>query len=158
MNKIKDKGLAKKIILMATVDQKIRKDYVKDRSLVNKMVRVDHINTRKIKNFVSEHGWPTISLVGKKASHMAWLLVQHADHDLDFQLLCLKLLKQAEKKNDINKQNIAYLTDRVLVNQGKKQIYGTQSYYDDKGELSLYTIKNKRKVNDRRSNMGLGPI
>lgn len=38
-----------------------------------------------MKKIVKKHGWPGISLVGKKASVGAWLLAQHADRDLRFQ-------------------------------------------------------------------------
>lgn len=50
---------------------------------------------------------------------MAWLLVQHMDNDLPFQKWFIQHLRKGG-------QNWQYLTDRILVNQGKSQKYGTQ--------------------------------
>lgn len=47
--------------------------------------KIDKKNTLKIKKIIERYDWPTINLVGKKASKNAWLLVQHADHDVKFQ-------------------------------------------------------------------------
>jgi len=59
-------------------------------------------------------------LVGKKASQGAWLIAQHADHDLKFQKKCLKLLAEKLKIKKVEPRNFAYLTDRVLVNSRQK--------------------------------------
>lgn len=134
-----NKTLAQEILIMARLDQLVRKSG-KD------IVPVDQKNLIRIKQIVSNYGWPTISLVGKKASHMAWLLVQHADTDLKFQKHCLGLMKKAVKKKEVQLSDTAYLTDRVLVNQGKQQIYGTQFYKP---------IKNRQNLNTRRIKMGL---
>ena len=126
---------------MARLDQAVRKSG-------GEITVVDQKNLTRMKQIVSDFGWPTISLVGKKASHMAWLLVQHADEDLKFQKHCLNLMKEAIKKKEVMLPDIAYLTDRVLVNQGKLQIYGTQFYKP---------IKDWQNLNARRIRMGLTP-
>lgn len=46
---------------------------------------IDHQNTERLKAMVEEIGWPSISKVGYEGSSNAWLLVQHADHDPQFQ-------------------------------------------------------------------------
>ena len=58
--------------------------------------------------------------------HDAWLLVQHADRDRPFQKQCLELLREAVAKKEASGKDLADLTDRVLVGEGKNQIYGTQ--------------------------------
>ena len=55
----------------------------------------------------------------------AWLLVQHADADVKFQRRCLDLMARLPK-GEVSISNLAYLTDRVLLAEGKKQLYGTQ--------------------------------
>lgn len=69
-------------------------------------------------------------------------------------------MKAAFKKSrsDINPAHIAYLTDRVLVNQDKKQIFGTQFYFAKSGMLKLKTTKDLKKVDIRRKLYGLGSI
>jgi hypothetical protein len=49
----------------------------------------------------------------------AWLLVQHMDKDAEFQQWFLQHLKQGTEEHK-------YLHDRVAVNSGRKQQYGTQ--------------------------------
>lgn len=136
-----NRTLAQEILGMARLDQSVRK-------LGKETSHVDQKNLVRMKQIIADFGWPTISLVGKKASHMAWLLVQHADTDLKFQKHCLGLMKKAVKKKEVQLPNIAYLTDRVLVNQGKSQIYGTQFYKP---------IRDRQNLDTRRASMGLSP-
>jgi translation initiation factor 6 (eIF-6) len=94
--------------------------------------------------------------VGKEASHLAWLIVQHADHDVEFQEKCLKLMKQKLKEKKIDPIEVAYLTDRVRVNKGKKQIYGTQFYLNKNGKLIPRPIYDKKNLDKRRKKLDLG--
>ena len=89
------------------------------------MQRVDAENTLYLGKVVERLGWPTYSLVGKEGANAAWLLVQHADLSPKFQRKCLDLMAQVPR-GEISRRNIAYLTDRVLLAEGKKQVYGTQ--------------------------------
>lgn len=155
---MKNKKLAKKILEMARLDQKVRKIYAKNRLNVEEVKKIDRINLVKMKKIVKEVGWPTISLVGKRVSHLAWLLVQHADGDIKFQEYCLKRMKEAAKRNDVAMANIAYLTDRILVNKGKPQLYGTQFYRNENGRLVPKAIKEFENLDKRRSEMGLEPF
>ncbi len=42
-------------------------------------------NTQAMKQIVAQHGWPGEKLVGAMGAQAAWLLVQHVDHDREFQ-------------------------------------------------------------------------
>lgn len=152
---MKNKKLAKQILEMAKLDQKIRKTYMKNPSLVKRVKKIDQLNLEKMKSLVKRFGWPAISLVGGKASHLAWLLVQHADSDVRFQEYCLKLMKRAAKENDVSKANIAYLADRILVNKGNPQVYGTQFYQDNSGKWIPRPIVDTKSLDERRKIMGL---
>lgn len=95
-----------------------------------------------------EHGWPGISLVGEEGADAAWLVAQHADDDVSFQRQCLALLEQAYRRGDVPGRHLAYLTDRVRVNERRPQVYGTQGSpsYDD---------VTRAAVNARRKQLGL---
>lgn len=113
-------------------------------------------NTEEIKKIINEFGCITISKFTEKISHYAWLLVQHANHDIQFQKDYLKLM---EESNDVLLRDIAYLTDRICINQQLPQIYGTQ--FDPstlKGDYSPFPIKDPESLDERRSKMGLQPI
>lgn len=144
-----NRKLAKEIQKMAKLDQKIR--IHKDK---NWIIAVTKTNTKRLKEIVKQFGWPTTSLVGPQASNSAWLLIQHADHDLKFQKYCLRLIREAAKKGEALLENVAYLTDRVLINSGKPQMYGTQ-FYNYRGKLLPKPIKDPDKLDVRRKKMGL---
>jgi hypothetical protein len=117
---------------------------------------VDVENTERMKEIVQSIGWPTISKVGAEIASNAWLLIQHADHDVEFQEHCLELMKEADE-GDVNKQNIAYLEDRIRVNQGRGQIYGTQFKQENQQHIPL-PIEDEENVNSRRAEMGMGQL
>lgn len=147
-----NRKLAKEIQKMAILDQKVRKQ-----QNVDAIVEVTKRNTKRLKEIVEQFGWPTILLVGPQASNSAWLLIQHADHDLKFQKYCLQLMREAAQKGGVLWENVAYLTDRVLINSGKPQLYGTQ-FYSHKDRLFPKPIKDPDKLDIRRKQMGLQPF
>ena len=53
---------------------------------------IDIENTKELKKLLKIYKWFTISAFGLKADNEAWLLVQHADTNLNFQKSILKLL------------------------------------------------------------------
>lgn len=120
-------------------------------------LRVDKRNTHKMRKIITRYGWPTVYIVGKKASRNAWLIVQHSDHNIRFQKYCLNLMKRELSKNpaSVFKTGIAYLTDRILIKSGKKQLFGTQFKRHDNGALTLQPIIRKKDVNKRRKDYGM---
>lgn len=118
---------------------------------------VDRANTQKLKNIVRKYGWPDIPLVGKRGSHAAWLIVQHADHDVEFQKYCLGLMRKKLKEGKISPQDVAYLADRIRVHRGLPQLYGTQFYLKD-GKLVPYPIYGRKQLAARRRKYHLKPF
>lgn len=139
--------LKKQLIGIMKDDQKMRRGKQWDN-------KVDENNIRKLKLIIKKHGWPDEKMVGKKGATASWLIAQHADHDIEFQKQCLNLICDLNKK--IPKWQIAYLTDRVNVNLGKPQIYGTQFYLTKNKKLTFRPIKNRKELNQRRAEVGLG--
>ncbi len=141
---------------MADYDQKLRHLAVKNNDWKS-VKKFDHLHSESLKKIISRYGWPTINMVGKKTSKNAWLIVQHADHDRSFQKHCLVIMKRELSKNplSISKVNIAYLTDRILISSGKKQLFGTQFKRDSAGIMTLRPITNKKEVNKRRKEYGM---
>jgi len=140
-------AIADEIIKMSEVDQKMRKSGQWDSS-------IDIENTRRMKEIVEQISWPTRSKVGRHASHMAWLLVQHADHDHEFQKMCLALMK-AQAVGEVSQANIAYLEDRVRVAEQRPQLYGTQFYTNEAGNFGPRPIEDADNVDKRRKANGL---
>jgi hypothetical protein len=58
-----------------------------------------------------------------------------------------------------SKMDYAYLVDRVNVNQGQLQIYGTQmTLNSDSTSFIPKPVISTEKLNERRTEMGLPPI
>jgi hypothetical protein len=102
---------------------------------------------------VRKIGWPNRSKVGTRASHAAWLLVQHADHDVMFQDICLRLMRQF-KPPEIDLSDMAYLEDRIQVNKDLPQVFGTQ-FRQVEGKHVPLPIEEPDLVNERRALVGL---
>lgn len=155
-----NKILAAAINSMTVQDQKMRRNANKTGIWDPAISVLDKQNTTKLKAIIKQYGWPTISTVGKKTSFNAWLLAQHADHDLQFQKRVLKTLENIYKKNskDINPANIAFLTDRIRVAERKKQLFGTQFYCNKGGIFGPRPILNIKGMEKRRKEYGMRPF
>jgi hypothetical protein len=115
-----------------------------------KLAKVDHRNRARLVRIIERHGWPGATLVGKDGAQAAWLIVQHADHDRDFQRSCLGLMEKA-RAGEVEGKHIAYLTDRILVGEGKPQKFGTQL----RGDFKPHPIENEATVDARRKALGM---
>jgi hypothetical protein len=71
---------------------------------------------------------------------------------------CLKLLENVALENKVYEKNLASLTDRINVLEGKPQLYGTQFDWDKNGELSPNKYDDLSKVNIRRLKIGLNTL
>ncbi|MCZ0984220.1 DUF6624 domain-containing protein [Streptomyces sp. x-45] len=119
------------------------------------LVRVDADNTAWLKRAIAAHGWLGISLVGEQGADEAWLLVQHADRDLDLQRQVLGLLQDAVADGEALPRHLAYLTDRVRVATDEPQVYGTQYIKAPDGKLQPYAVAEPELLDARRAAMGL---
>lgn len=148
-------SIALEIREMARKDQEMR-----ERARVNWELfdpQIDKANTERLKEIVDTCGWPLISQIERKTAYDAWILVQHATDDLPFQEHCLALMKAAPK-GEVEQKLIAYLEDRTELANGREQIYGTQFFTNESGELVCSPIKNPTEVDQRRVAVGMEPL
>lgn len=124
--------------------------------LTARVKAADEDNTKWLQGVVEKHGWPTNTLVGTDGANAAWLLVQHADRDPKFQRRCLDLMAKLPA-GEVLQSNLAYLTDRVLLAEGKKQQYGTQVTVVD-GKWAPRPLEDEANVDKRRAAAGLSPL
>lgn len=142
-----DQELKRQILSMRDQDQDMLKGEY-DNSVIRK-------NTEEAKHILRQYGWPGRTLIGDSGSDAFWLLVQHSDHDVEFQKEALDLLRLAVEKGEASKRNLAYLTDRVRVNSGEPQLFGTQLESD---ELKPKPIEEPEKLEQRRKEFGMEPF
>jgi len=114
---------------------------------------------KRLDQIFKENGYPGYDLVGKEGEKNFWLMVQHSDFDPQFQQQVLNKLEVEVKKGNADSKNYALLVDRVRVNTGNKQIYGTQVTYDTENCQAIpMPLEDSASVNERRKKVGLEPI
>ena len=150
--------LRSELVRRQRLDQATRSD-VEDGKVefVSRVLEIDADNTAWLKAVVEAVGWPGYSLVGEEGARAAWLLAQHADRDPQFQRRCAELLKRAVGEGEAAPTDLAYLTDRVLVNTCRPQLYGTQLTARD-GRFLPQRLEDPGSVDARRRNVGLEPL
>lgn len=117
----------------------------------------DSINLQKIERIIAQYGWPGKSLVGDQGNRTVFLVVQHAAPAT--QKKYLPLLKASVLKSESKGAHLAYLEDRILMRDGKPQIYGTQIVSDQTtGKWKIYTIADEKLVDVLWAKIGLQPL
>jgi len=150
--------LQSELIEMGIQDQKIRNEvgeagwHNAPKELLEKLQKIDESNTDKLKFIIKGYSWVTRDLVGVEGVEAAFLIIQHSE-DLEFKEQMLPFLKESYLNDEgVDGQQVALLTDRILITQGKKQIYGTQVDLSG-GQIIVQPIKDIANVDKRRAEM-----
>lgn len=121
---------------------------------------IDAENKDKLQEIFTKYGFPTKKMVGEDAMRGIFILIQHADNDIDWQKSQLPQIKKAVKDGDMDGQSYAYLYDRIRVNSGQKQLYGTQFVKVDpiNKVIELAATEDLGNLDKRRMEIGMMPI
>lgn len=154
--------LAKEILDIYTKDQWPRSydafyyfdttnKYNRDSALIAWLI-TDSINQKLTSEILDKHGWPSPQMVGFDLAQAIWYPVQHGS--VAFQKKYRPLVNKAFRNGYILPSLYAGFVDRLAINQGKKQLYGTQFTIDEGGKWIQSPIKRKcflrrrlRKIN-----------
>ncbi|ELX12009.1 hypothetical protein Jab_1c05980 [Janthinobacterium sp. HH01] len=128
-----------------------------DTSLDAELLRTDTRHTGALKAIIRRCGWPDAARYDAPTARAAWLLAQHADHDVRFQMRVLKLIRGSIAGDADSRKEFAYLSDRISLKQKGKQVYGSQLMVRDSGiaELPPGEIDSVEAVDRRRAAIGL---
>ena len=113
---------------------------------------------KRIEEIFDKHGFVGYDLAGEEGSDNFWLLVQHSDHDPEFQKKVLDAMKIEVDKRNASPKYYAFLVDRVNLNMGKEQVYGTQFDYNEMGQAFPKNMSDTTGLDLRRLRMGLIPM
>lgn len=168
-----DNAPAARVIAMAEADRRARNylmNILQDQDLSDKKRRdfmkaffprineMDERHRTDLKRLLELiDGWFIISEYGEEADSAAWLIVMHADKDPDFQKEILEVLRPLAEIGETSPRNFAQMTDRIAVNDNKRQVYGTQLTCK-KGKLVPEKIEDPENVEARRKAVGLPPL
>src|SRR6476620_8823033 len=94
-------------------------------------------------------------MVGEPTNEVAWYVIQHSDKIARY----FEIIKKAGQNKEIPYRLVAMMQDRLLVEQNKKQLYGTQiarrKIGNDKEEsVFVWPVKNPCFANRRRRKAG----
>lgn len=122
-----------------------------------KDLKVDKENLEKVLGIIENCGFPTLQAVGQKGMTSTFLVIQHSTRKIREKYL--PQIKSCAEKGDLSLQEVALMEDRLLMESGEKQKYGTQITcdYENVG-CKLYPTEDLKKVNERRKTMGLGSL
>lgn len=154
-----DRELKRRLIRMAKQDQAARTfnwSHAPTETTLKKMQLTDERLTAGLKQIIQEKGWPTISLVGLRASQDAALILMHSP-DHDFQRTKLPELQQLAEDEKIVGSDIAILVDKVLVSEGKPQRFGTQ-FSISNGHARMDPLDDPEHLDQRRAQYLLEPM
>ena len=117
---------------------------------------IDLNNMSTVTSLIQQCGMPTLNEVDPIHMETIWLVIQHTH--VDYQMEYFPLIQKATANGDLPPSYLAYLEDRILVDTGKRQKYGSQIKMNQNNEFQLFPIENPSKVDLRRNKVGLGPL
>lgn len=149
---------------LAVNDAKAREGYKPDvvmdqkamHAMWEKMQILDTANQLRLDEIVKQHGWPEKKEVGAKAVYAAFIVVQHSPRE--YMKRYAPLLQEAMERGDLSKDNFAMFDDRLRMNCGQPQRYGTQLNTDEKGVRTFWPIEDEANVDKRRAEFGYEPM
>ena len=125
------------------------------------MALTDSLNQVTVFGILDKEGWP--ARLSDKANQAIWLVIDHSD--LASRSKYLGLVKAKAEEGVLDKSDFAVLNDRVLMEEGKPQIYGTQIKMaatfvgeDLTMQLYLWPVEDPAALDSLRSSIGLPPI
>ena len=121
------------------------------------MERTDSTNLVTVKRILDTYGWP--SGLSEDANNAIFLVIDHSD--LETMNKYLGVFQDAASRGILPMQDLVTLEDRILMDSGKPQFYGTQSRQiskNGKSQIYIWPVDNPDSLNERRASVGLSTI
>ena len=156
-----DATLKAELLKMRETDRDIRVREIQaqgeqQKALGEQEQQTDKQLTARLEEIVASKGWPTIRLVGIEASAAAGLILIHSP-DHEFQRKMLPELYKLVDTDQIAGTEVALITDKLLVADGKPQRFGTQ-FNELNGKLVMFPVEDPEHLEQRRDKYLLPPL
>ena len=125
-------------------DQEVRRGF-------GDMMTVDQENRKTVVSILEKCGFPKADEVELQSYNAIFFVLQHSPGSI--MGYYYREVEEAVANGKINRSTFALMQDRLLMDFGYKQVYGTQILND-----RLYELQDPDNVNTRRAEVGLGPI
>jgi len=113
-------------------------------------------NADSLCSILKEYGWPTRALAGEDGADAAFLLLRNTSA-AGMQAALLPIIIAATSRGELELRDFASYIDRVRLNAGLKQLFGTQATIRD-GFLVMFPIQDESLVDARRKQYQLPPL
>jgi hypothetical protein len=157
-----DPTLREELIAMRDEDLCVREELLQTgelgRGYAPRMEAVHRKNALRLREIISEHGWPDRELVGADGTLAAWLIAQHAIGEPDFQRQALALVREKVEQGKVPAAQEAYLLDRIAMYEGHPQPFGTQSLPCADGKYRRWKTEDPQHLNERRIAIGMPAV
>ncbi|QNI33829.1 hypothetical protein H7849_07910 [Alloacidobacterium dinghuense] len=158
-----NEALRAELIRMKDYDLEVRQRLLDEGKLggfyVPEMEAVHRQNSARLREIIAEHGWPHEEIAGEDGAKAAWLIAQHAIGEPDFQRQSLQYLQRYAAEGKLPAWQAAYIEDRIAIQEGRPQRYGTQWIDDIRDGLTRpLPLEDPERVNELRASVGLGPL
>lgn len=114
-------------------------------------------NREYLKALIQELGWIDLHRFGHEGSGNAIILAQHSQ-ELPLMTAILPFVEKDYKHDAEGSVMFAILYDRLLINLGHKQRYGTQTGRDSEGNPMVLPLEDAARVEQLRKEIGLPPL
>jgi hypothetical protein len=155
-------ALRDELVAMRAEDLRVRQELMDSGELggayLPRMEAVHRANAARLREIIDQYGWPDAELAGDDGTLAAWFIAQHAVGEPDFQRRVLALVRDKVREGRVPAAQEAYLFDRIAMQEGRPQRYGTQSVPCPDGQYRRWTTEDPERLNDRRSAVGLPPV
>ena len=123
---------------------------------------IDRSHAHRLGQILDVIGWPTERVVGAEASAAAFEIARASSHDPELQRRCLSLMHDRLASGEVDPERVALLTDRVRIQAGKGQWYGThvRVHRNEHGTMvatETAPIDDAAGLDRRRDELGLDP-
>ncbi|MCC8407829.1 hypothetical protein LJ707_02740 [Mucilaginibacter sp. UR6-1] len=151
-----------KLKAIRDVDQNSRAQFIKvmaennpqkTKELALQMKATDKENQQFVGGLLDTCGWP--KGLSAENNHTIFLVIDHGE--IPFMNKYFPYVKQQADLGVVPKSDLATIQDRVLLRNGKKQVYGTQTFKAG-AVVNVWPVDNIDGLAERRKAMGLEPM
>jgi hypothetical protein len=157
---VQNEELRRELLQMLKEDQAVRAFQNEGRGPNEAEARAmrerDEADTKRLSEILDRHGFPGVKLVGIGGTRAFITMLVHSP-SLELMKRALPHVERASRRKEIPPDDFAMLTDDVLANEGKSQLYGTNFNFVG-GKMVLNPTQDPARLDERRRKLGLPPI
>ena len=139
------------------VESKYGKNSEEIKTLFKNMDKADSINLIQVEAIIEKYGWLGYNQIGSQANTALFMVIQHSN--LKTWQKYLPIMQVAVKDGKAKATQLALLQDRLDLNEGRKQNYGSQLVWSiDKNKYLVLPLNDPDNVDKRRAEVGLSSL